>query len=448
MHRYSPDDVGQAIAGVRAHLGLSPQTALQEEFDSGFHPNLLAYGKVQDSANSLLMIEKYLIGATSFLHQPSNYYDIFRACRCVKLVQVIDKAITLLTNQKIPELETRLKRLMVAHDHDSFEAVIFELATAARYVQHPQVKNVRFIREAPPNKTADFSYQHNGCDAFVECKKINRMQEHSVDVRNIVRDRLNGVISIFRKEGISVLLDITFHRDPEKVSESLLIDCSRDAFRFRTAIVNSDFTIVAQPLPAFSSDQLHLFPSPTFMWNRYGYRVRSEWFGVINQYLGTPGRVRATFPGGTSSWISSIDWDAAAKWKISSEAVVAKYRRFAFDGVFKALQQIASGGPNSTVHIWLESEYFVGPRKQTFDDLLARVSRNMKLAFGWLIINETLFDVSPKGFFDMIEHAHFVRGKTGIGTEPLVDGIFTPPTSGGIGKSFGEGAELPDIDEI
>jgi len=97
--------------------------------------------------------------------------------------------------------------------------------------------------------------------------------------------------------------------------------------------------------------------------------------------------------------------------------VIAKYRRFAFDGIFKGIEQIATGGRiRRFISGWRVNTS--GAAQNTFDDLLARISRNAKLSFGWLIINETLFDVSPKGFFDMIEHAHFIRGKTGTGQKP------------------------------
>ncbi len=43
------------------------------------------------------------------------------------------------------------------------------------------------------------------------------------------------------------------------------------------------------------------------------------------------------------------------KWKISSLDVVAKYRRFAFDGVFDTIKQINNAGKDSTVHVWVEN---------------------------------------------------------------------------------------------
>ena len=62
------------------------------------------------------------------------------------------------------------------------------------------------------------------------------------------------------------------------------------------------------------------------------------------------------------------------------------------------------------------------------------------------MINETLFDVSPKGYFDFIEHAHMIRGPKAVGPRPLISGVFAPdPTSAT--AEFGVGRQLPDIDE-
>lgn len=75
---------------------------------------------------------------------------------------------------------------------------------------------------------------------------------------------------------------------------------------------------------------------------------------------------------------------------------MAKYRRFAFDGAFKGLEQIKDRGINSSVHFWLETRYYAGSRKSTFMNLYKRLASKPRDA-GWLILNETRFDVSRKG---------------------------------------------------
>jgi hypothetical protein len=97
--------------------------------------------------------------------------------------------------------------------------------------------------------------------------------------------------------------------------------------------------------------------------------------------------------------------------------------------------------------VWLESDYYTGRRQTVFMDLFNRIVRNQRHHFGWLVVNETLFDVSPAGIFDFIEHAHPIQGPTSIGRTPLVTSVFGPVDSvEGLGE-FGVGVELPDVDQ-
>jgi hypothetical protein len=63
------------------------------------------------------------------------------------------------------------------------------------------------------------------------------------------------------------------------------------------------------------------------------------------------------------------------------------------------------------------------------------------------VLNETLLDGSPRGLFDLIEHAHLIRGITALGEDPIVSGMFGKTDQSDPYAEFGVGAELPDIDE-
>ena len=129
------------------------------------------------------------------------------------------------------------------------------------------------------------------------------------------------------------------------------------------------------------------------------------------------------------------------------EDVAAKYRRFAFDGVFKALEQLKDSGPNSTVHLWLESEYSIGGRRATLADLLGRIGAKARDIFGLIVINETAFRHFAQGpLRHDREHAHFIRGPSATTKEPRVYSVFTPDETRDDGAEFGVGKELPDID--
>ena len=67
MKDYSVDDVQVSLDELTARFGLRAPPGLQEEFARGLHLNLLAYDKVTRVAPTLTALERYLVGARSFL---------------------------------------------------------------------------------------------------------------------------------------------------------------------------------------------------------------------------------------------------------------------------------------------------------------------------------------------------------------------------------------------
>lgn len=442
-------DVERAIKGLCSALGCSWNGPLQAEFDAGLHPNLLAYQK-GPGTSSIPVLNRYLTGATSYLHQPSTYYDIFGAGRSAILVQLLHSAIETLKRKKATGLSTRIKKLVKAVDLDEFDATVFEVITAASYARLTRVRAVEFIEEQAPKKTPDLLVSYAGFESLIECKKASRVKDYSVSTRSIVQTLLNEVISAFREQGIAFVGEVVFHVEPKQVSHSDLTDACRAALRQGTPIIISEFTVVAKRLSKHVSEHFVLYPSPAFSWERYGYRIRGEWFGLIHQLFGKTARPATTpehLQGGQSTWIDTIKWDCAIKWRISAEDVVAKYRRFPFDNLFDAIDQIDGRGKNSAVHLWLETDYFVEGRRDVLMDFYRRLSSRQHKEVGWVLVNETLLDVSPKGRFDLIEHVHMISGPTAITPRPPVSGIFGQTSSRRKPGEFGVGYKLPDIDE-
>jgi hypothetical protein len=447
---FSFADVEKSINGLRSKLQCASNESLQDEFDAGLHPNLLSYHKTQTTGVSLPVLEKYLVGALSYLHQPSNYYDIFGACRSVIIVELLDATVEVLQAKQVKGLATRIERLVRAVDPDVFDSVAFELITAARYAVLSSVDCIEFIDEKPPKKTPDIFLSVAGVDSFVECKKAARAKDFNVITRNTVRDLLNGVISTFREQGVSVLAEVVFNCDPQTVGRSRLLETCQAAIHDRTVIITPQITVKATRLPKYESKDYTLYPSPRFSWIRYGYRIRSEWFGIVHQLFGKPARranLTKHLQGGVSTWLDTVEWDAAIKWRIGAENVSAKYRRFGFDGLFQAVEQINGAGLDSTVHLWLETDHFIGGRREVLLDFFKRLSLNARHTIGWIVINETLLDISPKGRFDLIEHAHLIQGPTATTALPLVSGVLASSSPSPTTDEFGVGNEMPDIDE-
>ena len=105
MLTFNETGAAQAVEAIRSILGLNGDVRLQVEFEAGLHPNLLAYEKIQPSGIKLPSIEKYLIGTTSMLHQPTNYFDAIHVWRCACMVQYIHAALEVLTAKCEPSLK-------------------------------------------------------------------------------------------------------------------------------------------------------------------------------------------------------------------------------------------------------------------------------------------------------------------------------------------------------
>jgi hypothetical protein len=449
MLTFNETGAAQAVEAIRSILGLNGDVRLQVEFEAGLHPNLLAYEKIQPSGIKLPSIEKYLIGTTSMLHQPTNYFDAIHVWRCACMVQYIHAALEVLTAKQIRGLNARLIRLARESSYDALDAVAFELIAAAQYAVHPAVTHLEFTPETPEKVTPDFAVRFAGVDSSVECKKIDRAKNYTVVIREIVRKRLGPVLLAFRESGISALAELVFNVDPRGVDQHRLVEASQDALRWQTAIIEPEFTIKVVRLGPYDSPTEAHFPSHYFNWHRYQHRVRSEWFGIVHNLSGTFLRLKdlpKDLQGGRCSLLNEVEWDAAVKWRISSADVIRKYRQFTFERVFGGLDQIKNYGMNSAVHLWLESDFSLSGRKDSFLDLFNRLVTNQRDVFGWLTINETMFEASPKGRYALTESAHMIRGPTAIGSHPLVSGVFAPDSAGDIGE-FGTAGELPDIDE-
>jgi len=446
---FSPDDVRLAVRQLTAMVGQGPSQNLQQEYEAGLHPTLLAYEKVERSILQLPVLTRYLVGAQSFLNPYANYFNIYAAHRSVYMVQLLARSIDRLRAAQTLGLDTRLNRLLAEKKRDAFDAIAFEIFTAARYAERPIVRNVAFLEETGLGLTPDMKVDFRAFEAFVECKKIDRTQDAAIARRNEARDLLNPVLASFRESKQSVLLEVTFNEDPDVIEPRSLAEASRVSLQSGCPIIEQRFTVLARRLPPYTSDDLMLFPSAQFEQERYGYRVRSEWIGLV-QHAKPRMVCRSDLPpnlqGGMPTRLEGLDWDAAAKWKVGSEEAMAKYRRFAFGGVFHGLKQIENRGLNSTVHVWLESDYYSGERTDALKDLRRRIEQTQGCSFGWLVVNETLFDVSPKGRFDLVEHAHTIQGPSAVTQTAVVSNIFVWDGETVHGE-FGEGTDLPDIDD-
>lgn len=449
MH-YSKEDVAEAVARISERLNRPINEESQIEFEAGLYPNLLASERVGKSEIDIPVLEKYLMGALSYVRQPVTFYDIFRVCRCVNVVLNLDLSLIIHDKVQTENLEARLNRLVSEKNQERFDSTFFELVAAAGYAQISGVERVVFIKETPTKKTPDLLVVRGGSRDYFEFKKVERIKGHHMSVRNIVSNLLSPIVAQFQTRAISVTGEVIFHVDPNRVGNLEITSALNDALRTGTTIISNSFTATLRQIPGWDSSQAPmLYPSPAFLSSRYDFKVRSEWFGIVHQILAnfghwewTPEKLRH----GQSSWLNSVDWDSGIRWRIDHEETINRYRRFAFNNVFDALTQLKEASNDAGIHIWVESDYFLQGRRDILLDLFQRLKTNQRDRFSWIVVNETLVDVSPLGNFDLIEHAHMIQGPAASTRIPPVSSLFTVPDGDGGAGEFGVGRSLPDID--
>lgn len=450
MNFFSSPELEAAISGICNKLGIAIDAKLQLEYQNGKHPKLLSYEKVETSPIVIPTVQKYLIGAQTILNQPCQFYDIGRACRHFFFVQILSNAIETVI-KKISNYEIRFEKLLTETRFDPFDAILYELTVASHYANSPGVKNVRFLDESSA-KTPDFEFVRGGEQFFVECKRFDRDADIVLRIRDVVRDKAKLTLHSFRAQKQSAIIEVSFHKDPELISNTLLRDLCFEAFKTGTAIIDDSLTVIAKPLPPQKLDNFILFPSPMYFWQRYGYRNKGEWFGITNLMDAKFGRhVDVDNESGplASTWLDSTDFECALKWKITDENIIWRYRRLGYNRLFKGLEQLQSHGTNSVLHAWYERDAFAGHRKNELLDFFLRLNNSSRDFFSWIIFNETILDTSVKGIFDLIEHAHPIYGPTAKKREPIVTTVFTGENGYSYGGGeFGAGPELPDIDEV
>jgi len=287
-------------------------------------------------------------------------------------------------------------------------------------------------------------------EMFVECKKFDRSVDLSWGLRDIVRDKVQPTIDEFLKHRQSAVIEVSFHRDPGFVRADRMVDYSLLSLKARTPIIDTDVTISVTPLDYRKLDDFTLYPSPKYHWERYGYREKGQWFGLVSAISARFARhvsLAELEEPLASTWLDDVDWECVVKWKVTDEKLIWRHKRLGYDRLFEGLEQLQSRGTNTALHAWFERDQSIGHRKNELIDFFKRLGKHKQDIFGWIVFNETCLDVSLEGRFDLIEHAHVIQGLGAKSNRPPVTLVFTSVdhTEETIGE-FGVGHELPNLD--
>lgn len=436
------NELAGALDRLSAALGIAPSAEALEEYLSGREWASAGYEKLMLEEHDLPAFSRYSLVARSYLAQPDahRFYDIFRAARVIPLLRRLDMAVRGLAEGRVAGLDTRLARLASANRFDEFDAVLFELVTAAKYGETAGFERVVFIAEQPGRKkTPEFCVSLSSGDVFVECKRLDRMTIASVKLRDKVRDATRPTLDALRIAGRSAVIEVIFPAHPDQVDPDELRDAALDALRSGGWVLATGARVRARILSPRRLENFVLFPGPEYFSARYGY-VSGEWHGVVPH-------LKAKWAG--PSFLDAIDWEAAVLWRVEDEDAVWSVQRLAFTTVFEGIEQLGASDGRGVLHVWFERSAEHGHRQRELFKLLDALVKKQKLDFSWIIANETLSDVSATGYFDFQEHATPIPGAQAQDVEgpPIVTNVFIEDSDvHGVGE-WGIGLRLPPVDK-
>ena len=129
----------------------------------------------------------------------------------------------------------KLERLRQETRYDPFESILYEVVVAANYASSSDDKTVNFLDESS-SETPDFEVLSENGKMYVECKKFDRAKDLVSDLRNVVRDKLKLTMNFFLTIRQSSLLEISFHIDPQLISDTKIRDVCLESFKTGTPV--------------------------------------------------------------------------------------------------------------------------------------------------------------------------------------------------------------------
>lgn len=431
-------------------FNIKVNSKLVDAYCNGLLPSVLYYDKIQDSSFSLTALERYLIGYESMIRfnkKITQYYDIYRACRFTSLLQLFYQRIPILkTNVK--NYAGKLEKLKTVTKLDDFESVLFEFYVATKYAMSKDVEYVEFVEEKATEKTPDFRVKGSNREIFVECKRLNRINDAAINIRNKVRELHIKAHTWGKSLNNSIMFEVTFHSNPLQLnSDEYVFACRAAAASDSLFFENSDFSIQAKLLPRKDLKDYLLNPSPKQFKDLYDFSDGGDWKGLIPFAEIKPlyFSEELYMQKAVSSWIDEISKEFILKWKISSVEVLRSFKKLNFKRLFEGFDQLEEFGPNTVIHYSFERDRSVGHRQEQLFELMNSISPEKIKNLSWVVFNEIQFGVSYNARFDFQEFAHPVSGPKKFGSAPFVTNVFVNSVSDSVGE-FGVGHNLVDID--
>ncbi len=429
------DALASAVSTIATTLGVAVDADLLRRYLNRGVPHLLELGFEQESEHQVPALQKYLIGASSYLAQPhrTHNYDIFAAARAVPLIRVLAVALGAVT--RIKEVDPILGRLRREKRFDDFESALYELLTAYRYATHRGFDQVEFIQKRS-RRSPDFFARSSAGRFTIECKKFARRSLATVSAMRNMEVRAQEVILLLARRCPSCVVELSVPVDPMALDARDVAAAVLDSCRSGATIIAPTFTVRAIPLkehPSLRSSDV-LFPGPQYYSDQYDYVPGDHWHGIVPCVLGK-------FRG---PWLQRVHWECAFKWRVVDPSSLLKRQRLAYKRILEGADQLKSVRGTRILHVAFERDLGLGHRAESLKDFVVQFGKKAFRLLHCIVFNDLSIDVTCGGRFDFVEHAHYL----GRIANPPVTSVFTSPEDElARDGEWGIGRTLPPLDD-
>ena len=416
MSASDAQEVSRYISGVEHHLGIQVDADLERDHLAGQTWDELGPG--------ISAIQKYLVGARSFVMQenaaahggPAVAYDTSSAARFVPLVRALYWALPSVVG-KTRNHESRLELLREERDLPTFEAVLYELAVAARYAQHLNVKWLHFKEgmRGAADQTPGFVVSMDGAEWTVGCRKVDGSAHDSARLRGEMRELARPILEEFRRLDRSVVVELTLYVAPEFVPGGELVPAAVRALESGSPVVVSGRCVVAaRALPPSHPFNYRRFnPSPAYAAFRFGHKVGGDFHGIA---MAVGAVESADAPGS-----ETVQWEAAVRWSVLDSRARWDRKKEWFARMFDGLEP-PSEALRSILHVCYERDPSVDAQRDNLSKLMDELGVKPKAE--WMIFNELILRADLGGNFEPIEHVYIAPDPQKTGLHPPVENVF------------------------
>ena len=310
----------------------------------------------------------YLYLADAYLTHPKDY-DFSQGARVIPQIKTLGRFVDILDS--IENIHEYLSK-KINNIHTNADSLFFELLVALTYKRNNWSKVV-FIPESPPSKSPDIFASDGNDEWFIECKKLAKSSQYSLDEREKWLLMWRPLSGFLRDNKKSIILDIVFHVELKTLDDSFVYNTLIPKLKFVVTdgvVVDNEVWKVSAKFVDLGAIRKKLtksyvkIPSSSLASLVTGEHLPSVGFTCV--FLGKPSPIHPTY-------LDDIDFISCARWYCDAEEAILKKARDIRAQLSDATSQLPDNKA-SIIHVGVESHDGPIVEDERFSRILNTVS--------------------------------------------------------------------------